>query len=351
MPAPWFVGLDNDGYPLSGGLLYVFSAGTTTPAITYSDASMSTPNANPVVLDSAGRAVLFLAASSYKFVLKTSEGVTIRTQDDVGSVPATDIDLDIQGVAGGALTVNNVVYLSAGDGGRTAGLWYSARANNAYSSSTAGEVGFVPTSIASGATGAIRTKGRLTGFSGLTIGAKYYISTVDGQITTTPPAFARYVGTADSLTSLVIGPAPATSADAGMIVQVVHATYSTVASSSSSTHAATGLTATITPRSTANKVLVTVHQNGGRKYSSNTALELKILRGATVIGTPDTRGGANNASSENVIPTISGTVYDSPSAITATTYSTTFASTSNSAGVDVQYNGATSSMVLMEVVG
>jgi hypothetical protein len=87
-PSPWFTGLDDNGNPLSGGLLYTYAAGTTTPATTYSDSTLATPNANPIVLDSAGRATIFLDATSYKFLLKTSAGVTVRTADNIQSVAA-----------------------------------------------------------------------------------------------------------------------------------------------------------------------------------------------------------------------------------------------------------------------
>lgn len=79
--------MDNNGTPLAGGLLYTYAAGTTTAATTYSTAT-GTPNANPIVLDSAGRYVVYLDALSYKFILKDSTGVTIKTQDNVTSTGA-----------------------------------------------------------------------------------------------------------------------------------------------------------------------------------------------------------------------------------------------------------------------
>jgi hypothetical protein len=82
MPAPKFVGLDGDGNPLSGGLLYSYAAGTTTPKATYSD-SIGTPNTNPVVLDSAGRATVYLYVGAYKFILTDADGVAVWTQDNV----------------------------------------------------------------------------------------------------------------------------------------------------------------------------------------------------------------------------------------------------------------------------
>lgn len=75
---------DANGDPLSGGQLFTYVAGTTTPASTFTDESGATPNANPVVLDSEGRADVWLSASTnYKFILKDADDVTIWTVDDV----------------------------------------------------------------------------------------------------------------------------------------------------------------------------------------------------------------------------------------------------------------------------
>lgn len=43
------------GVPLSGGLLWTYAAGTSTPAATYTDITGSTPNSNPIQLNAAGR--------------------------------------------------------------------------------------------------------------------------------------------------------------------------------------------------------------------------------------------------------------------------------------------------------
>ena len=74
------------GTVLSGGLLYTYAAGTTTPTTTYQDSAGLVANANPVVLDSAGRVsseVWLTSGTSYKLVLKTSVGVTIWTMDNL----------------------------------------------------------------------------------------------------------------------------------------------------------------------------------------------------------------------------------------------------------------------------
>ena len=74
---------DNNGEPLAGGLLYTYDAGTATPKATYTDSDEGTANDNPVVLDAYGRADVWLTTGAYKFILKTSAGVTIKEVDDI----------------------------------------------------------------------------------------------------------------------------------------------------------------------------------------------------------------------------------------------------------------------------
>lgn len=77
----------NTGVPLSGGKLYTYAAGTTTPLETYTDVSLSVANPNPIILDAAGRTPsgFFLTAASYKFVLTTSADVAVWTADNIVS--------------------------------------------------------------------------------------------------------------------------------------------------------------------------------------------------------------------------------------------------------------------------
>lgn len=75
--------LDNNGYPLVGGKIYTYEAGTTTPKATYTDAGATIANANPVILDGSGRAAIWLGDGAYKLVLKTSADVTIKTIDNI----------------------------------------------------------------------------------------------------------------------------------------------------------------------------------------------------------------------------------------------------------------------------
>ena len=86
MPQPKFVGLDSNGDPIVSGKLYAYAAGTANALDTYTTSALDVANANPVVLDSAGRATVYLSANAYKFVLKTSADVEVWTQDAVQSL-------------------------------------------------------------------------------------------------------------------------------------------------------------------------------------------------------------------------------------------------------------------------
>lgn len=222
-PSPWQHFDHIDGTPASNGRLYTYLSGTTTPATTYSTSS-GTPNSNPIQLDAAGNCYIYLAPGSYRFDLYdaplTSDpqsGGLIKTSDPVTATGSTSGGGDIDGIAGEILSDGNAVYLSDGSGGKQAGRWYKAKADNGYSS-TLPEVGFAIGDIGAGLTGSIRQSGRVTSGIVVTVGLNYYISsTTAGDITATAPALARFVGQADSGTSLVISPNPATAGLLDMI--------------------------------------------------------------------------------------------------------------------------------------
>lgn len=67
---------NNDGTVAAGCYLYTYSAGGTTPKATYADSAGATPNANPVVLDAKGEALIYWDGA-YKVDLKTAAGVQI----------------------------------------------------------------------------------------------------------------------------------------------------------------------------------------------------------------------------------------------------------------------------------
>lgn len=85
-PSPKMQFLDANGSPLAGGKLYTYSSGTTTPLATYTNSTGSTPNTNPIILDSRGEASVWLGSTSlYTFKLTTSTDVLVWTADSIGS--------------------------------------------------------------------------------------------------------------------------------------------------------------------------------------------------------------------------------------------------------------------------
>jgi len=98
---------DNSGNPLSGGKVYTYQAGTSTPLASYTDRGGLTPNANPVVLNSAGRASIWLSTNvAYKIRVDDSAGNVIATVDDyyAGADPAQLVAAGIVPATGGTYT-------------------------------------------------------------------------------------------------------------------------------------------------------------------------------------------------------------------------------------------------------
>ncbi len=104
----WF---DNNGIVLAGGKLYTYIAGGTTPQATYTSETGGSANTNPVVLDSAGRANVWMTPGvSYRFDMKTSAGVLLWTVDNI---PGGSL-------AGQSSVTANFVYAGPTSGGAAA---------------------------------------------------------------------------------------------------------------------------------------------------------------------------------------------------------------------------------------
>jgi WD40 repeat protein len=74
---------DLNNVPLAGGKLYSYQAGTNTLLATYTDQGAGTPNSNPVILDSAGGAQVWITNAGYKLVLTDVNGVVQWSVDNV----------------------------------------------------------------------------------------------------------------------------------------------------------------------------------------------------------------------------------------------------------------------------
>lgn len=105
----------DDGEVLSGGKIYTYEAGSTTPQATYTSESGDVTNTNPIILDSGGRLPedMWLAQGAlYKFVLSDSCGVQIGVYDNIpgindfasGNIPWANITGTPTTVAGYGIT-------------------------------------------------------------------------------------------------------------------------------------------------------------------------------------------------------------------------------------------------------
>ena len=125
------------------------------------------------------------------------------------------------------------------------------------------------------------------------------------------------------------------------VLQIITGTYATIVGASSATYEDTGLTATITPQSNTNKILVLVNQSC---YTDATGqdLNMRLMRGATVLQTQ--AATLNIGTGTYVVHYL-----DSPASTSALTYKTQLARGSGSGVVYVNINSNPANIVLCEI--
>jgi hypothetical protein len=152
--------------------------------------------------------------------------------------------------------------------------------------------------------------------------------------------------TADS--SEATGMKWAAAAGGGKVLQVVTGTTATDVTSSSTSYADTGLTATITPTSATSKILVLISQeiekNAG---NASNGVNIKTLRGATQILLH--RDLLYTGTTLISVGMYSANYLDSPATTSATTYKTQFSNGVNAGTITIQSNSTTSSITLLEI--
>lgn len=119
---------------------------------------------------------------------------------DASVMPAGIAADSVTALSNGTITARDLVYVE------TAGT--IARASAAAAASAA--MGWATTGVATGVSVTMQVEGKITGLSGLTPGARYYLSETPGAITLTPVTGAgkihQYVGRALSATVLDFEP-------------------------------------------------------------------------------------------------------------------------------------------------
>lgn len=143
----------------------------------------------------------------------------------------------------------------------------------------------------------------------------------------------------------------ATTPTNGAILQIVSANYSTATLNSTSTYADTGLSASITPKSSSSKILVMAVQNGVSKTDSATYVGIKLLRGSTDIALMSVYASNTSSTANSGTGSVAINYLDSPATTSSTTYKTQFRSVANTQQAIVQDGSCVSTMTLMEIAG
>ena len=84
LTSPYLQFFNDNGVPLAGGKVFTYAAGTTTPKATYTDSSASQQLPNPIILDAAGRATIWIQGS-YKINVQSADGSFNKTTDNITS--------------------------------------------------------------------------------------------------------------------------------------------------------------------------------------------------------------------------------------------------------------------------
>ena len=108
--------LDGNGAPYAAGKVYFYVPGTTTPKATWVDTNATTLNSNPVVLDSAGRALIY-GSGQYREVLQDQFGNIIWDQLTWAPNPSTNTTFangTLAGNSSGAIGGLNAITVGSG---------------------------------------------------------------------------------------------------------------------------------------------------------------------------------------------------------------------------------------------
>ena len=135
----------------------------------------------------------------------------------------------------------------------------------------------------------------------------------------------------------------------GSVLQVVSNTTSTQVSTTSGSYVTTGLTASITPSSASNKILVLVNLGSMFNNAGTQQLVVAIFRGATNLHAAAGGFGGQLYSGSAIEATMSMMILDTPATTSSTTYTVHYAAVSGTATFNV--NTGNSYIILQEIAG
>lgn len=90
---------DRCGKPLTDGKVYTYEANTTTPKVTYKDPYGLTPNTNPIILDAAGEADIYLDGT-YRIRITDRNDVLINDVAKIGSWFSDNLQDTLDNISG-----------------------------------------------------------------------------------------------------------------------------------------------------------------------------------------------------------------------------------------------------------
>lgn len=182
----------------------------------------------------------------------------------------------------------------------------------------------------------------------------------DTSIATT--AFVKTL--VDSAVATAVGNLTDAQMPQGSVLQVVNVKYNTVNDTTSNSHVGSGLTASITPSNSANKILILVNVNTQSYSSSFSAVGVTIYRGSglagNLSGTNLAAGDvyasfahANSAVGSNLSSdqSVSASYLDSPASTSSVDYTVAFRRVDGSGTPRINGRDAYSTMTLMEIKG
>lgn len=96
LPVAYHRWADSTGAPLNGGLVFFFASGTSSAQAVYHDSALTQPWTQPVQLDAAGGATIYLAAATYRVTATNAQGVLqsgypVDNVADVGQLLAAQL--------------------------------------------------------------------------------------------------------------------------------------------------------------------------------------------------------------------------------------------------------------------
>jgi hypothetical protein len=156
-------------------------------------------------------------------------------------------------------------------------------------------------------------------------------------------------------TVLTTAGVPASAMPAGSVIQVIQSQTAGAVATSSTSFVTSGLSASITPTSTSNKVLVLL--NGGGQYGGTSGIknnQTTIYRGGVNLGSGSEISLERlylNDGTETAVPH-SASILDSPNTTSSTTYTAYFkAANGNAIYFNVGGDSGVVTLTLMEIAG